>query len=67
MGKIILHAKQTIQYFLPSNADFMAVKFLRARQFQMDKAVALFQQCHQWRMEHNADTLAAKNFCPTKS
>ena len=43
--------------------DFMAVKFLRARQFQIDKAVALFQQCHQWRMQHNADTLA-KTFLP---
>jgi hypothetical protein len=46
--------------------DFMAVKFLRARQFQMDKAVALFQQCHQWRMEHNANTLSIEFLPPDK-
>ena len=46
--------------------DFMAVKFLRARQFDMDKAVTLFQQCHRWRMEHKTNTLATDFLPPDK-
>ena len=43
---------QNKQYSIsPSITKTLWQSNFRARQFQMDKAVALFQQCHQWRME----------------